>query len=322
MNITVLATNKMSEQLIKGLATFGNKENNVTYVCDIFKDDSLPEYNYYDGVMNVYKHLYGCENGQDSAYNFLFIQKFKVSDYNISELLSKYCNFLGIDFVYEYVKDFIDIFQFNPSLYDVPLNIFNMVCYILFDKYSDAEACNILGDLLHIKSKVVINYHKDTKLKYVSKFGTIEDFPTTNTMDILFIGELEGNEYINNMCSILQSSDLLIVSEGTLWGNVLPSLKYSELFNHINELTCNKVIILNSTCNNEGMLKLTNAFRYFMFSHIGLNMPDYSIVGDSGGDAYSRIPNENIIFFDMFDGEDKNPQKLVESINSICEGVV
>jgi len=138
--------------------------------------------------------------------------------------------------------------------------------------------------LLNIEDFVILNSHSNVRIKALTSNGilkneaSIVDYNNVENPISRIIYDSEDSCFLNKRAiDILQETDLLIISCGTFWSSIYPTLEYGNLYAYINNISCKKIWIMNNEEDKDAIGIDSNKF-ISVLSILGLNLSDFYIV--------------------------------------------
>lgn len=296
MNIVILSGGSGNDALIKGLNALYPKakvdvivnaydNGKSTGVCRAVTDTL--------GVSDIRKNhsrLYKAINGDDvdqrimefydSRYNFT-----KGNEVNeISELLIKWGMTQFIDIV-------IDFFN-NPKANDYEFKDFSVANIVYAQMYkqfgyesTNAYFCNFLQlrDFVTLNSFDNIYIMAQTESGHVIKDeGETVFWNNPHDKIVKTIYKLDGESYGLNpkAINLIENADLIVISTGTFWSSIQPTIEYLDFYKYINASKAKKIWTMN--CEEDGdSFGVTDLDFIKYMEQTGLDLSDFTILLNS-----------------------------------------
>lgn len=309
MKITILSGGTGNDALYKGIKKFYpeadikvivnaydsgkstgicRKITNTLGVSDVRKNHSRlysttenPNKNYMDFLEGRYS--LGINNEEKQIYE-------KLAYWNINE-----------QFILDAVKHFFNLYREHKNKYWFEdFNIANIVYSALFNKVGYEKTCELMTNFLGIENNVLINSFDNVYIEANTLDGTIiedegdivkyknADNPIVN---IAYIGD--RNEIINEKAANrVLDSDLIIISSGTFWSSIYPTLDYGNFYLFINESKAKKIWIMNNEQDKDAYGVTSNDFIRIVDER-GLYLDDFIIIENKSADPILQLQNDN-----------------------------
>ncbi len=196
-------------------------------------------------------------------------------------------------------------------------------------KYKDFSVSNIVYAQMYKE----IGYEQTNK-HFCDKMG-IDDFVVLNSFDNLFIkaqtesGHIIDDEGVtvfwNNpndkivktiydvrthvglnprAIKLVQDADLLVISTGTFWSSIQPTIEYLDFYKYINQSKAKKIWVLNNEEDGDSFGVSSTDFIKFM-EQTGLSLDDFSILINSDARQSLRQKDDKHHFIEKSMGNNK-----------------
>lgn len=307
MKITILSGGTGNDALYKGIKKFYpeadikvivnaydsgkstgicRKITNTLGVSDIRKNHSRlysttenPNKNYMDFLEGRYS--LDVNNEEKQVYE-------KLSYWNINE-----------KFILDAVKHFFNLYKYHKNKYLFEdFNIANIVYSALFNKFGYEKTCELMTNFLGIEDNVLINSFDNVYIHANTLNGNIikdegdivnhknKDNPITK---IIYVGN--KNEILNEKATNrVLDSDLIIISSGTFWSSIYPTLDYGNFYLFINESKAKKIWIMNNEQDKDAYGVSSNDFIKIVDER-GLYLDDFTIIENLSADPILQLSN-------------------------------
>ena len=230
--------------------------------------------------------------------------------------------------------DFVQAFFSRTKSKEYTYNDFNVSNIVYAEMYAafgykktNSIFCGLLGidDFLLLNSFDNVYIQARTKSNHlIEDEGDIVEYcnPSDPIIGIEYIGDY-NNELNQEAINAIQWADYIVISTGTFWSSIYPTLQYGDLYKYINASTAKKVWAINNECDKDSYGVGSNQFIEF-FEELGLNLNDFLILENT--DAVQILkeenPTKNIVFksMDSYNGK-HNPDKYAAEILRLYYGI-
>lgn len=194
--------------------------------------------------------------------------------------------------------------------------------------YTNSCMTNMLG----LDDFVLLNSYDNTYIMAQTRSGRIiEDEGETvfynNAEDPIYktIYTEPRVKYGVNMRAVeaINQSDLIIISTGTFWSSIQPTIEYLDFYKYINAAKCKKIWVMNNEEDGDSWGISSNQFIRFMVDN-NLDLSDFVILENLDARESLREPNPdfNIVYKAMGNIKGKHdPDKYARAILSIYYGI-
>jgi 2-phospho-L-lactate transferase/gluconeogenesis factor (CofD/UPF0052 family) len=262
LNILILSGGTGSIALTQGLKEY-SQNINITTLINCYDDglstgvcrnvcDVLGPSDFRKRVCQIYKLTH---KDYDKKIVEFFENRY---DLNGSDTLDKCINLIekwNLPF-----KRYIEHFFTLPLSHTIDykdFNIANIVISSMFKMDGYENTISFFQKFLDISDKVILNSYDNLILKARTKNrkiledeASIVDFNNAGDMiDSIFFSKQDSIEYGLNPIAIeeINKADIIIISAGTLWSSLIPTLDYKNLNDVINESKAHKILIMNNS---------------------------------------------------------------------------
>ena len=300
MKICILSGGSGNTKIIKALYELGLNSNNIRVITNAYDNGKST------GICRVVTDTLGVSDIRKNHFKIFSNELSNGLVVDNQEGLIKFykerLNFTSSDDVKEYLKSwglsylsiFVDYFfslpkasLFNYNDFSIS-NIVYSAMYKLFGyEYTNSFFCN----LLHIDPDcVLINSFDNVYLSAISESGHI----IGNEGDIVE-WKNESDKIINTIVSFKDSSlnskainevltcDLLIISSGTFWSSIYPTLQYSSFVDFVNKSSAKKLWFINTKYDKDSYGVSSSDFLNYV-KRLGLNTSDFIVVQNEDSD--------------------------------------
>lgn len=240
----------------------------------------------------IYKILHQYdENGLDNNLVEFYKARLNLTKGKEIEEATKFVEDLGLSQFSKYIKSFFEREEAkNIEFKDFSIaNIVYSEMYSYYIKEYGPEAYTLVNDkftdLLNIpKNTVVLNSFDNIYLHAIteSRIGSLgeEDIVEyKNAEDKIDYMCYDGNNTGLNpqILEILMNADYIIISTGTFWSSIYPTLDYLHLYKLINDSKARKLWFINSEEDKDSYGVSSNDF-INRLDDLGLNLKDFTII--------------------------------------------
>ena len=302
MKITILSGGSGNDALIRGIKKFYKTADVkvITNAYDSGKSTGICRHITNTlGVSDIRKNHYRMYSSVteycDKSIHDFYEARYDFDKNNLREQLLNKIYELSLD-KYSLIIDAINGFCDNPKHKDYDyksFNIANIVYSYLYSTIGYEKTNKYFCDILNIDDFVLLNSFDNvyiqakTKNNYlIQTEGELVEFcnGSDEIRDIIFVED----ELVNNSKKVvlqtlnqkavdrLIESDVIIISTGTFWSSIYPTIVYGGLFNIINKSKAKKFWIMNNEFDKDSYNVTDNKF-YNYFENAGLNIFDFTI---------------------------------------------
>ena len=304
MNIVLLSGGSGNDALVKGIKSLHPGANvkvivnaydngkstgvcravtNTLGVSDIRKNHSRMYEVTTDFVDMRLKEFY------DGRYNF-------TPGREVEEIIAKLDKW-GLSDLSTYVKGFFSNQRSREYVYK-DFSVANIV-YSQMYKSIGYEATNkYFCDLLGLEDFVILNSFDNVFLNAVTERGMVindeGDIVCHNNAEdkivkIFYTGD-NKSELNGKAVAAVSSADLIIISTGTFWSSIYPTLEYGDFYRHINSSSAKKVWAMNCEYDGDSYGVTSEEFVQHV-ANLGLDLSDFTLL--LNGDAASGLAMES-----------------------------
>lgn len=261
-----------------------------------------------DGFLKFYNNRYDLEMDNKKEYVRFLLEEF------------------GLTFLNPYSDRFFDSLPQNETLDFKSFNIANIVYAQMYKEkgyeYTNSFFCSLLG----IEDFVLLNSFDNVVLKArahgkrLSCEADIVEYCTSSNPIFSMDYESElpnlGKRLNDRAINAIREAELIILSSGTFWSSLYPTLDYGGLYKHINEAKAKKIWVMN---NEEDKDALGVGSNYFIerLEVMGLDLKDFTILQNEDACKSLQQSNDNydILRYHMGNERGKHsPMRLAQCI--------
>lgn len=314
MNIVVLSGGSGNDALIKGLKSL-YKESNVKVVVNAYDSgkstgicrkvtNTLGVSDIRKNHTRMYKALTKNPDKRllefyDSRYDF-------TKGNEVNEILALMDNW-GLTTLSPFVVRFFE--RPESSLYEFKdFSVANIVYSQMYSEYGYENTNKFFCDMLGIDDFVILNSFDNVYLNAVLEDGTVltdeGDIvelknPTNKITSLMYLGDHSYGVNTKAVEAVL-NADLLVISTGTFWSSIYPTLEYLDFYKFVNESKAKKIWAINNEEDNDAFGVTSNDFIEQMAS-TGLDLSDFTILENADATETLRLANSkyNIVVAPM-----------------------
>lgn len=330
MNIVILSGGSGNDAIVKGLINNGYLDN-ISIITNLYDNgkstgvcravtDTL-------GVSDVRKNHFRAYKTFNKDYvdpdiNCLYSNRYDMGD-NPKEFCINELSRLNFPDLIEYAERYFD----NPSSMNYKYNDFSIINIVYAQMYkelgyektnkyftellglNDFVVCNSFDNVYiyaNSKSNVTIGGEEDI-VEYKNKFDPIVSINYLNKH-----GDQVEPTINKKAIDLINDSDIIIISTGTFWSSLYPTLEYGDFYKYINASNAKKIWIMNTEEDKDAYGVSSNMFITHL-DNLGLNLNDFIIVENIDAKESLREFNNNynIIYKYLGNISGKNDSKLV-----------
>lgn len=253
-NIVILSGGSGNDAILESLIKYGDyTDKNINIIVNAYDDGKST------GVCREVTNTLGVSDIRKNHYK---LHKMLRKDHLNESLIKWYENRLDIDRNFKTGNSVLDnyIVKFfnNPSAGLFNYNNFNIMNIIYSQLYREEgyeKTNSIFSNFLGIRDIVKLNSFDNIKIvasteegNIITDEGDIVEFCNFKDKinDIFFVGKSTyglNEEAIN----LIKEADLIIISSGTFWSSIYPTLKYLDFYKYVNESKAKKLWVMNSS---------------------------------------------------------------------------
>lgn len=236
----------------------------------------------------------------------------------------------GLGFFKVYAKKFF----LNPLAKKeeyLDFSVANIIYAAMYKEMGYEQTNKYFCDLLDIDDFVILNSFDNVYIHAHLKDGReVEDEGEIVVLDdpnnkIVKLSYHTNDDYGINPRAIeaLNEADLIIISTGTFWSSIYPTLEYLDFYKYINEAKCKKIWVINSKEDHDAFGVSSNDF-IDIVTKLGLRLDDFIILENLDASDILKLPNDKyrIIYKHLGNVDGKNDKlPLARAIFSIFYGL-
>ena len=336
MKITILSGGSGNDKLIRGLRKlYKNCDIKViTNAYDSGKSTGICRHVTNTlGVSDIRKNhsrMYETLDGpKDNRLLEFYNNRYNLTRGNEEHEVVDFLHKWGLDQFKKYAINFFN--RSNAYLYQYnDFSIANIIYSEMYAELGYEETNKIFCNLLGIEDFVVLNSFENVYLKAMTQSGYIitdegDLVKYDNGEDKIVNTFYTGGEEILNPVAIdlVRDCDLLVISTGTFWSSIYPTLQYGTFYKYINDSKAKKIWAINNIEDHDCWNVTSNDLINIMV-RLGLNLEDFMILENLDSIESLHLDNEKftIIKKHMENNNGKhNPEKYAKALLSIFYGI-
>lgn len=288
-NVVVLSGGSGNDAILKALIDLGYSDENIRVIVNAYDDGKST---------GVCREVTGTLGVSDIRKNHEKLHKMLYAGIVNWPLINFYENRIDVTTDYETGDALFDreIKEFFHRLKseDFEYRNFNVMNIIYSQLYSSIgyEATNALfSDALGIEDMVKLNSFDNMKIiaktesgNIITDEGDIVEWknPDDKIVDIYFVGK--KTDGLNpEALRLIKEADLIIISTGTFWSSLYPTLKYEDFYKYINEAKGEKLWVVNTNQDKDAYGVTAGEFFEYM-KNLGLKIDDFNILINEDAD--------------------------------------
>ena len=298
--IAILSGGSGNDAILQALFNLGYTDNDIDIIVNAYDDGKST---------GVCRDVTGTLGVSDIRKNHEKIHKMlntKV-DPEIERLMSSRMDItdFSMEFSHPIINESFRRFfhRYNSRNYEYKnFSVMNIVYSQMFSDIGYASTNSIMSDLLGIEDMVCLNSFDNIKIVAKTRFGAIindeekivEHKDAKDPIeDIFFVGKqvLGLNK---RALKIIKEADLIIISTGTFWSSIYPTLSYCDFYKYINDSSKNKLWVVNSEQDKDAY-GVSSAKLYDKMDSLGLNMREFDIIVNSEADPILQEINKRMV---------------------------
>lgn len=303
MKITILSGGSGNDSLIKGLKNF-YKDANIKVVVNAYDNgkstgvcrsitDTLGVSDIRKNHIRMYKSI---KDIVDKRYVDFFEGRFNLTSNPLKRSLEvlKSCHIEdnwpdNIDKPGDIIKRFFDLYESKKLTEDYNFDSFcvgNILYAQMYRELGYEKTNSIICNYLGIDDFVILNSFDNVYLGATLDNGTTLDDEgdivdlasyTNKIKNIYFYPELEHCKLNVHAIDAVINCDLLIISTGTFWSSIYPTVEYGEFYKWINSSGAKKIWAINNEFDKDSY-GVTSIDFISEFSNLGLDLSKFTLL--------------------------------------------
>lgn len=334
-NILVISGGSGNDALLKGIFHYYEKAK-VKVLVNAYDDGKSTgvcrEITNTLGVSDIRKNHYRMysikhqKNINDSIKSF-YNERFDLKKGEELSFVIGKLNSWNLSFMIKYARSFFEQ-QHNHEFND--FSIANIIYSQMFKEVGYEQTNKMMCELLNIDDFVIMNSFENVTIGAVTNNGTIKDESgivdfSSNVDKIKSITYQSESPIVLNSKAIeaIMNSDMIIISTGTFWSSIYPTLEYGQLYKVINMASGKKMWVMNNEEDKDSLGVGSNEFIRIV-EQMGLNLKDFLIIENKDAVESLRQKNSdfNIVYHAMGNTNGRhNPMEIGYVILSEYYGI-
>lgn len=335
MKITILSGGSGNDKIVKGLAKM-YKDCDVKVILNAYDSGKST------GICRKITRTLGVSDIRKN-HSRMYAATSDTVNRSILEFYNNRYNLNGLDDVLS-LLDKWDLNQFTeyavrffdrPEAADYEFKDFSIANIIYSEMYAEIgySATNkYFTDFLGINDFVILNSDDYIYLNAITQSGYVIDdegdlVSWCNADDKIVTCRYEVKSMPRglNQAAIdrIRESDLILISTGTFWSSIYPTLQYENFYKYINESKAKKIWAINNTEDKDAFGVTSNDFIDY-FKKLGLNLNDFTILENADSIDSLHLPNSefNVVIRPMGNNKGQHdPMKFVKEIFKVYYGI-
>ena len=324
-NVVVLSGGSGNDAILKALIRLGYTDKNIRVIVNAYDDGKST---------GVCREVTGTLGVSDIRKNHEKLHKMLFEDDVNWPLINFYENRIDVNKTYQTgnplfdreIKEFFSRIKSEDFEY-YNFNIMNIIYSQMYSTIGYEHTNAIFSEMLGMDDMVKLNSFDNVKIvasteqgRVITDEGDIVEWKNDcdKIKDIHFVGK-STHGLNEEAVRLISSADLIIISTGTFWSSIYPTLKYKDFYKIINSSKAKKLWVVNST-EDKDAYGVTSGEFYSKMLNLGLQMSDFSIIiNESAVESLNRasirmrMMNSDIHVFDLgLDSKGRNDFKLVK----------
>lgn len=308
MNVVILSGGSGNDALVRGLKSFYPSCNikviinaydngKSTGVCRLLTD-TLGVSDVRKNHIRMYKATHDVVDSRiiefyENRYDFHSMAEVlnKLHDWNLSQFETPVINFFS--------NKLTNNFEFKD------FNVANIVYSQMYKEFGYEYTNSLFCDLLGIDDFVILNSFDNVYLHAITASGNlltdegeIVEYCNPNDPIVRISYHTETSEVkldptLNPaVVRELERADLIVISTGTFWSSIYPTLDYASLYKFVNLSSAKKIWVMNSAEDKDSYGVSSNQFiKYFV--NLGLDLSSFVILENEDAIDSLKEPNSD-----------------------------
>ena len=203
-------------------------------------------------------------------------------------------------------------------------SIANIIYAEMYDEIGYESTNKYFSNLLNIPDCVILNSYDNTYIEAVTETsniisdeGDIVEYKNSEDKIVDIKYNIEHKTLNNKAISEILTADNLIISTGTFWSSIYPTLHYGDLYKYINESKANKIWFMNTEEDKDSYGVSSNMFINIL-NKLGLKTEEFKIVENLDAVDSLKEPNDSVTYSHLGNINGKyDSKKLVKVLNDL-----
>lgn len=322
MNILVISGGSGNDALIKGLKKF-YPESNVKVLVNAYDAGKSTgvcrEVTGTLGVSDIRKNHIRMYKAMTENVNQCFIE-FYDSRYDFTkgneaqEVVDK-LRAWGLSALEEYAVRFFN--RPEAKMYDYrDFCVSNIIYAEMYAEAGYEVTNNFFCTMLGLDDFVILNSFDNIYIKaqtesgrVIEEEGELVEYCNPDDIIVKMIYDLRGNEYGLNPVGIkaLEEADLIVVSTGTFWSSIFPTLEYKDFYKYLNAAKAKKIWAINCEPDKDCYGVGSNRMIQFV-EDLGVDLSQFTILENSDANPILREDNneDHVVYEAMGNNKGKH----------------
>lgn len=297
-NIVILSGGSGNDAVLESLIKYGGyTDKNINIIVNAYDDGKST------GVCREVTNTLGVSDIRKNHYK---LHKMLRGDRINKSLIEWYENRLDIDKTFRTGNSVLDnyIVKFfnnpNSSLFDYNnFNVMNIIYSQMYREEGYEKTNSIFSNFLGIKDIVKLNSFDNIKIiasteegNIITDEGDIVEFCNFKDKinDIYFVGKSTcglNKEAID----LINKADLIIISSGTFWSSIYPTLKYLDFYKYLNDSKAKKLWLINSS-EDKDTYGVSNVDMFIDLQYLGVDFSGFNILINNDASDILKIKSD------------------------------
>lgn len=308
MNILVISGGSGNDALIKGLKKF-YPESNVKVLVNAYDAGKSTgvcrEVTGTLGVSDIRKNHIRMYKATTEHVNQCFVEfydsRYDFTKGNEAEEVVAKLRAWGLSSLEEYAVRFFK----RPEAENYDYKDFCVSNIVYAEMYAEAgyEATNkFFCDMLGLDDFVILNSFDNIYIKaqtdsgkVIEEEGELVEYCNPDDIIVKMIYDLRGPEIGLNPVAVnaLYQADLIVVSTGTFWSSIFPTLEYLDFYKYLNDAKAKKIWAINCEPDKDCYGVGSNRMIQFV-EDLGVDLSQFTILENSDANEILRQENNEV----------------------------
>ena len=256
------------------------------------------------GVSDIRKNHYrmykATTNSLNQSWKEFFESRYDFEKGKEAEQISEKLTLWGLGNLISYVLNFFgrpESKQYEYKDFNVSNIVYSEMYSELGYSYTNSYFCNMLG----IDDFVILNSFDNVYIEGVTESGVHLDegklVEWKNPEDkIVNLDYVRNQAYVTRLnpeaVHAIKEADYIVISTGTFWSSILPTIEYGSLYQYINESKAKKLWAINCEQDADSYGVSNIDFAHIM-ENAGLDLSDFTILLNNDATSILRMPDSD-----------------------------
>lgn len=298
MNIVILSGGSGNDALMQGLINHGYANNikvitnaydngKSTGICRVITN-TLGVSDIRKNHFRMYKNKY--KNNLNQGFVEFYSGRFDLGENPEQFCIEKLENW-GLSFLTGYIEAFFELPLAKEFDYK-DFSISNIVYSAMYTRIGYEATHKYFCDLLGIKDFVILNSLDNVYISAITYNDNLvrgeENIVEYKNSNDPIVRIRYSNDYYNGISlnpkaiEAIEEADLIIISTGTFWSSIYPTLEYGKFYEYINKAKCCKIWVMNTEEDKDSYGVSSTKFIEYL-ENLGLNLNDFTILHNLDG---------------------------------------